>query len=298
MGKALKNTVLTMSLLALIAGGINGYNAYKNWKDRQNINHLVNNLVSFHKNKDENTLKSIQSLDEKIDSVNLDRSMYETYLDFKDMGYIYCKSEAEPIILKIEKQDKNVYFCRQKTKDFEGISDRKKSSFTIGSWDDIIINLDSMEKAAENVEKGWKDIEMNNSYFKNNDKRWVPYLQAFYNLLKNEPDKKDAYKRIAIESSIIHENQHIGDRFSDYSRTDEEARAYLKELMHSPKAFSTMGSVIYDKNPGEYHKKAAIKVMNGFLSFKDIKSERDIYRLSDNKIAEKAKILFDRFYPE
>jgi len=240
---------------------------------------------------------SVKGLDEKIADVDLSKTAFETYLDFRNLGYIFCDSETNPAILKIESQNSNVYFCREKTKGFEGFN-KAMSAFTLNTWGDVIIDLDSIERISGNMEKGWDYIKKNNEYYETSNPKWNPYLQSLYNLLKNEPNRKEAFKTAMINGSIMHEKQHIEDNYKDYSKADLETRAYLKELALSPEALIAMYGRLYNKADDEAHKRAAIKVVNGLLDFKDIKSEKEIFKLSNSEIAERAKILFGKFYPK
>jgi len=202
-----------------------------------------------------------------------------------------------------------VYFTRSETKYFPGINTFEH--FLIGSppfarkfnyTDDrheIVIDLMPIEKKGKEIQGKWQQYEKNNEYFEKNDSRWKPEMQAAYNVLRNVPGQGRAKKYYEENraSTLAHEVSHLSD--SEYSRVDKEVRAFLQELKKSPLVLGGLEDLSKrcEKDKLDMvHCKATGKVFEGFTSFPDISSKRDLYRQSRKQIAEKAAILEKRWF--
>lgn len=318
--RPIKNALIGMSLLAVMNLGLLGQREIEKNRD---LDGLVSCLSKYYSAKKEysfvnakpinfntvayaetkkNEIKDLEAqiseLDKRVDEIDLNNTGLKVYDDFKNLGYIYCKSDKYPLLLKIEKNKGDVYYCRSKTKGFEGYSD-KISGFNADKTNDVIVILDSIESEAKEL-KNFGKIAENNEYFRKNDKRWNPRLQALYNIAKDSENEPETYKMLRIDDVIIHERQHAQDG-NKYCRGDKETRAYLKSLMNSPICLSILESHIskQPKNADEIiYKRSAEKIFSGLMSFQNIKEKRDIYMLSEKELGKTAETLLKKWYKD
>jgi|GEM_PF-1733742 len=185
---------------------------------------------------------------------------------------------------------------------------------------EIMLDLDSIEMGALWVNLYWDKIEKNNEYFEKGNKRWKPWMQPFYNVLKDAPkliprlksmqeyeeiirssEVMQKYEEEKVKASLAHELTHCKDSKND-SEIDREVRAYLEELKVSLICLGDLekfaSSCQNNNEEKEVRCEVTKRIFNGFMSFPDINSKRDFYRQSKEQIAEKADILKRHLYPK
>lgn len=203
----------------------------------------------------------------------------------------------------------NVYLTETETEDFIGVDTleaiRDRRSF-LGRFIDmdgrqaINIQVDSIKKDVREAQEKWGDYEENSS----REGRGLSYdvekqivYDALYTTRNSEIAEK--YYGMVIKGIIHHELKHIEDADRKLDRVNRETRAYLVELQHSPLVLRTFVQLLAldNPNPTDMQYLAVVKkISDGFMSFPDIHSKRDIYSLSSDEIGERARILFKRWY--
>lgn len=220
------------------------------------------------------------------------------------------------IVDKFNKNGTTFYLTKLNEMNFQGVDTYEgwhlKRGF-IGGFRDldkrnaINIELDPIENDAEKVDNNWEDYVVNNEYLNSGDNRWDPVKQSIFNTLKDIPAsiRKKEYLNQAIYGSIFHELKHLKDKDngsnSKYNKIDRETRAYLEELQHTSLELNTLERILAIKNPNNSDKEymlAAEKIMKGFLDYRDIKSKKDFYKLSNEQIKIRAKVLYNQFYSD
>jgi len=268
-------------------------------------NERTGKKLAFYTNKEINGISQeingldskLKGLDKKISEISLDTSRFgnfEAYATFKRIGYIYL-AEKDPVFLKIENEKNGVYYCRSETKGFKG-HNKGRTALTPFVCGDIVIDMNKIEDTASKLSNNWKKIIENNSLFEKDDKKWEPHLQVLYNTFKTAQNIPEKYKGLELDEDIIHEKQHIDDYFKNYNESEKETRAYLRCLMNSPLSLNTLEGAVLDKKANKSCREAAEKIISGFMSFPDMKSKKDIYRLSNAEITQRAKRLFAKWY--
>jgi aminoglycoside phosphotransferase (APT) family kinase protein len=167
----------------------------------------------------------------------------------------------------------------------------------------VKINKGVIERNGKSVQRKWDEFIKNNEYFLENDGLWRSERQIVYELFKESPKSKIAelYTEESMKSTIAHETQHVEDGVTEHNELESEVRAYLHELTVSPIALHKLESFIEYKDlkkfPEQYVGAANI-IMNGLLSYPDIKSWRDIYKLPKKEISNRSKEIFDTRYAD
>jgi len=297
----MKRTAKNLALAAIVALGIGSYSLYKGAEKKNDVRELVASMSAAQTESNASVKKGLEDkikrLDEKIDEIDLTKSPFLIDAALKKFGYVYGIFNEKPYLMKIAyKDDDRVFYCNEHDSNFRGIAPcgANYKLMCLNRWGEVIVDLNSFGKDADKIEKGWKEIEKNNEYFRNKDKRWNPSLQIYYNLFKNSKNKADDYLNLAIKEGVIHEKQHISDHSTGrYGIKDQETRALLKELMDSPLALSSIEFLSKSETIKDYNCAAKI-ILNKLQG--NMKSKRDLYNMPNEEISKKAKDLFEKQY--
>jgi len=291
MKKTLMKTAYVGAIgLSLILGG----NALK----KQSVHLLVDSMKDYYsaiENKaDAKTLKNLESkmkfYDSLVPEINLKHYDYALHKDFMEKGYFYGKDGTSelPFIFNIQSKHGNICYCDLKRGFVSRETANNVSAVSIG--ENIGIFLPVIARDAKLIASIWPKIVENNEYFKKNDERWIPEFQAIYNTFKDYDQKRiaEAYICLAIDESIMHEQQHLTD-MGKFPLEDMEKRAFLRQLTNSPIYLSTIRKIASQNgNLSNAAKSVYSALVDGM-------TEKEFYNLSNSEISEKAAKLLKEF---
>jgi len=197
---------------------------------------------------------------------------------------------------KKKPDDVMVYIMVSGRRGFVGMAGQSKHP---GREKVIYIDIRAIELEADAICDDWKMIVENRKRFTEGDPRWDPAMQGIYSAIASAgvPEVRNAFIKERFEGTMAHECKHIADIGRSFSPVDKETRAIMAELMTTPLVLHDLEISQTNKSSERIIMRAvAGRVLNGLLSFGDVLTKRDLYKLSRQEIARRAQALYVRWY--